>query len=357
VAALLPTLGDDAEGGLTRNRLRAAGTNYPLEIRAMYTALPDGALGPDSEALLAEVVAGAGPTAYDKAEFLEALLRDPERFTYATDIRGFDCSQISVVECFARFRHGYCEYYASTMAVLLREMGIPTRLVEGFLQGERDPSGTLLQVKNDDAHAWVEVYFPTYGWVAFDPTGGGRASLPALPTGAVVPIPSAGPGASAPTQTRRPDPEEGQSFTPGAFVPGTNTPVGAAGPLIAVALLLAAIVGMLAFVAWQRGPRGPVTADSVYGSVTQLAARLGFGPRPDQTVYEYAGALAEVIPVARPELETVAQAKVEVAYGGRKLGEDRLNTLRQAQRTLRTRLLRLAVRRGRSGRRGIRGIR
>jgi hypothetical protein len=114
---------------------------------------------------------------------------------------------------------------------------------------------------------------------------------------------------------------------------------------------------MLAFVAWQRGPRGPVTADSVYGSVTQLAARLGFGPRPDQTVYEYAGALAEVIPVARPELETVAQAKVEVAYGGRKLGEDRLNTLRQAQRTLRTRLLRLAVRRGRSGRRGIRGIR
>jgi hypothetical protein len=125
--------------------------------------------------------------------------------------------------------------------------------------------------------------------------------------------------------------------------------------LIAVTMLLAVIVGGVAFVAWQRGPRGPVTAEGAYGSVTRLAARLGFGPRPDQTVYEYAGALADVIPVARPELETVAQAKVEVAYGGRVLGDDRLHGLRVAQRRLRMSLLRLALRRGRRGRpRGIR---
>jgi transglutaminase-like putative cysteine protease len=357
VTALLPVLGETSEGSLTRNRLRAAGTDYPAEIRALYTQLPDGALGPDATALLEEIEFEAGPTAYDKASFVESLLRNPSRFTYSTDVRGYDCSQISVVECFARFKHGYCEYYASTMAVLLRKMGIPTRLVEGFLQGERDATGSLLQVSNDDAHAWVEVYFPKYGWVAFDPTGGGRANIPQLPNGAFVPIPSAGPAASVPTQTRRPDPEEGQSFTPGQFLPGQGTAAGAAGPLIVAALLLAATVGILAFLAWQRGPRGPVTADGVYGSITRLAARFGFGPRPDQTVYEYAGALAEVIPIARPDLETVAQAKVEVAYGGRVLGEDRLQALRAAQRSLRMRLLRLAVRRGRRGRRGIRGLR
>jgi transglutaminase-like putative cysteine protease len=356
VTALLPVVGDSTEGGLTRNRLRAAGTDYPAEIRAMYTALPDGALGPDAEALLAEIEAAAGPTAFDKAELLESVLRDPERFTYATDVRGFDCTGLSVVECFARFKHGYCEYYASTMAVLLRKMGIPTRIVEGFLPGERDASRALLQVSNDDAHAWVEVYFPGYGWVVFDPTGGGRAAIAPLPTGVPVPIPSAGPGASVPGRTRPPDPEEGVSFAPGGFLPGTTTPGGAVGSLIAVAMLLAVIVGGVAFVAWQRGPRGPVTAEGAYGSVTRLAARLGFGPRPDQTVYEYAGALADVIPVARPELETVAQAKVEVAYGGRVLGEDRLHGLREAQRRLRMSLLRLALRRWRRGgrRRGLR---
>ena len=52
------------------------------------------------------------------------------------------------------------------------------------------------------------------------------------------------------------------------------------------------------FMTWRRGPRGQTSPDRAYGSVTRLAARLGFGPRPNQTVYEYAGALAEVLPEA-----------------------------------------------------------
>ena len=86
-------------------------------------------------------------------------------------------------------------------------------------------------------------------------------------------------------------------------------------------VLLLVIVGGLAFVAWQRGPRGGTTADDAYGTVTRLASRFGFGPRPTQTVYEYAGTLGEVLPTARPELETVARAKVETAYGQGILGD------------------------------------
>ena len=78
-----------------------------------------------------------------------------------------------------------------------------------------------------------------------------------------------------------------------------------------------------------------MTADSAYGMVTRMAARFGFGPRPNQTVYEYAGVLADILPDARPHLETVASAKVEVAYGGRRLGGDRIVSLREAQRRLR----------------------
>jgi hypothetical protein len=113
-----------------------------------------------------------------------------------------------------------------------------------------------------------------------------------------------------------------------------------------VALLLAIVVGAVAFIAWRRGPRGEVTPDRAYASLTRLASRLGFGPRPTQTVYEYAGVLSEVLPQSRPEIQTVAQAKVEVAYGRRMLGDDRMAALREAQRRLRVGLLRLLFRRG-----------
>jgi len=119
-----------------------------------------------------------------------------------------------------------------------------------------------------------------------------------------------------------------------------------------VALLLAMIVGALAFVVWRRGPRGEVTPDRAYASLTRLAARFGYAPRANQTVYEYAGALSEVLPQSRPEIQTVAQAKVEVAYGRRMLGDERVAALREATRRLRVGLLRLVFRR--RPRRGIR---
>ena len=105
------------------------------------------------------------------------------------------------------------------------------------------------------------------------------------------------------------------------------------------------------FMTWRRGPRGQTSPDRAYGSVTRLAARLGFGPRPNQTVYEYAGALAEVLPEARPQLETVAQAKVESTYGRGLLGADGLQSLRDAERRLRVVMLRLLFRRDRRPRR------
>jgi hypothetical protein len=80
--------------------------------------------------------------------------------------------------------------------------------------------------------------------------------------------------------------------------------------------------------------------------MTRLAARLGFGPRPTQTTYEYATALGDVLPKIRPELQTVATAKVEVAYGRRTLDDDRIRVLRESYRRLRVGMLRLLLRRG-----------
>lgn len=346
ITADLAILGDAVEGGVTANRLRVAGTDYPEEIIQLYTSLPADALGPNATTLR-EAILRASPSdrPYDIAETMVRYLQDPDNFVYDTDVRRFDCADIGVVECFATFRYGYCEYYASTMAVLLRSMGIPTRLVEGYQRGEVDTDAGVRRVRQSDAHAWVQVYFPGYGWVDFDPTGGGEAELAPIPSGA--PVDSPGPGASStprPIPTRAPINEP--TLDPAALGPGgTGGRGAAAGPLIAVTLVLAVVVGALVLTAWRRGPRGPVSADGAYDGMARLAERLGFGPRPHQTVYEYTGSLADVMPGARPELEIVARAKVETAYGARVLDDDRLRSLREAQRRLRSSLVALGVRR------------
>jgi hypothetical protein len=112
-----------------------------------------------------------------------------------------------------------------------------------------------------------------------------------------------------------------------------------------IALLLAAAIVGTGFLAWRRGPRGEVGVEAAWRGISRLAARFGFGPRPTETVYEYAAALADALPQVRPELHTVANAKVEVAYGKRTLGEDRMRAIREAHRQLRVALLRLAFRR------------
>ncbi|HXI44994.1 MAG TPA: transglutaminase domain-containing protein, partial [Candidatus Acidoferrales bacterium] len=342
--ALIPIIGD-AGGGITENRLRAAGRNYPTDITAVYLPLPDGAVGPAAQAILDQVEATFGSKAaaeakpYDLARAIESYLHDPANFQYQTDVQAAvraQCDGISTVECFARIRRGYCEYYASTMTVLLRAAGIPARVAYGFLPGTRTPDG-IESVPASAAHWWVEVYFPRSGWVEFDPTGGvGQPEQ--LPSGAPVTPPPSG------LFTLRPDRETDviprSSGGGGGVV--TNRPTGS-GPFVAVGVILAIAVVVIGWAARRRSPRAPMHPDQAWGGLGRLAARFGFGPRPEQTVYEYAGALSDLVPAARVEVGTVARAKVEVAYGRRELGVDRLRVVGDAYRRLRFAVLRAGL--------------
>ncbi len=109
-------------------------------------------------------------------------------------------------------------------------------------------------------------------------------------------------------------------------------------------------MGGIALAAWVRGPRGEISPDGAWASLSKAASRLGFGPRANQTVYEYATSLGELVPVARADLATVADAKVETSYARARLGGDRLQAVGHATRRLRISLLRLAFRRGRRSR-------
>jgi hypothetical protein len=152
--------------------LRTADPSYPAALVNTYTQLPPGTIGPNLSALRDEVVrTAASPGPYDLANRIVAILQS-SRFTYDTDVRDVDCGSMSVAECFATSRRGYCEHFAMTMIVLLRDLRIPSRLVEGFLPGTLDQRTGTETIYNYQAHAWVEVYFTGAGWVAFDPTPG-----------------------------------------------------------------------------------------------------------------------------------------------------------------------------------------
>jgi hypothetical protein len=337
------------QGGITEARLRQAGTAYPAELEAIYTALPDNAMGPRATELLDAIKAAVVPVAnvdpknpYDLARTMERYLSSPDNFKYDADVRDemrAECGGgISSVECFARMRRGYCEYYASTMTVLLRASGVPARIAYGFLPGTRG-SDNVETVSAASAHWWVEAYFPGTGWVEFDPTGQVGQPQP-IPSGSVGP-PTPRPSVAGPTFADR-DPATSQRPTVGGQ---TDTPTGA-GPFIAVGAIL--IIGMLALVlaAVRRTPSKPMHPDKAWGSLARLAARLGIGPKPSQTVYEYAGALGDEVPAVRVELTTLARAKVEVAYGHRDLGDDRLKRIAEAYHRLRLALIGLIFRRG-----------
>jgi hypothetical protein len=271
------------------------------------------------------------------------VLRSPE-FTYKTDVTELaqQCSTISTVECFATYKEGYCQYYATTMAILMREAGVPTRLVQGWLPGSRDPKTGIEKILRSNSHAWVEVFFPGFGWYPFDPTGNGQTQPAALPEGPVVP--TAVPATPRPLGTF--DNEQDPRLRPPTGTPGTPSSPGSSGPgFIVIALLLVISFAGLAFIAYRRGPRGPTHPESVWDGIVGLAGRFGWAPRPTQTPFEYAGALGDVLPVARSDLHLVASAKVEVAYGRRDLDTARLLSLKAAQRRLRVVLLRLLLRR------------
>ncbi len=118
-------------------------------------------------AKLAEEITAAAPTNYGKAAAVERYLST--HFGYTLEL-----PLISPRDPLANFlferKRGHCEYFASSMAVMLRALGIPARIVTGFRGGEFNDLTGQYVVRASDAHAWVEAYFPGYGWASFDPT-------------------------------------------------------------------------------------------------------------------------------------------------------------------------------------------
>lgn len=147
--------------------LREAGGEYPTWVLENYLQLPED-FSPRIQELAREITADH-ETPYDKAEAITEYLRTEIEYAPA-----FTLPEVPVdpLEYFLfDIKKGFCNYYASAEVLMLRSIGIPARLAVGFAQGEAGLQNTLYTVRERDAHAWPEVYFPNYGWVEFEPTG------------------------------------------------------------------------------------------------------------------------------------------------------------------------------------------
>ncbi len=148
-------------------RLRVASGLVPEAMLARYRALPT---IPDRVRDLGIRLTAGQPTLYDRVMAVNRHLWSEYRYDLSIPHQR---KRGDAVDYFLfEERRGYCEQFASAMVVLLRSAGIPSRLVTGYGPGTPNPVTGLLEVRNSDAHAWVEVFFPGIGWVEFEPTPG-----------------------------------------------------------------------------------------------------------------------------------------------------------------------------------------
>ena len=228
---------------------------------------------PSVAELTARVVRGAG-TPYDRALAIQRYFRTPANgFRYDLDASGAP-GDPDPLSAFLRGKRGFCEQYATAMAVMLRLAGVPSRVGVGFTPGQLVTAPSTYVVTTRDAHAWPEAWFAGSGWTRFEPT-------PSLPTTVTpdysVPAPAAGPRAQDPSPSSAPDatPSAAPGTNPGSLLAnGADGPsaagrtrgsgqLGAAAVLALVAALaglLAALPALLTAVRRRRRPPGPLAA-------------------------------------------------------------------------------------------------
>jgi hypothetical protein len=232
-------------------------------------------------------------------------------------------------------RRGYCEQFAGTMAVLARSLGYPARVAVGFLPG--DPAGNdSFRVTSDHVHAWTEVFFGEYGWLAFEPTPTRDNPV----AGYLTPPPSGprpdanlgagleGAGAGAGRGSRGASQRDAQDLPRGT---GLRGPVPASRPIErpspARRLLPVALAVALAFLLLvppaklvlrrralraRRGPRHAVV--SAYRTLLWGAEDLGLGRRPGETPWEYRARLRSEVVFSDGDLERLTALAGQALY-------------------------------------------
>ncbi len=263
---------------------------------------------------------GAANT-YDAMQMLVTHFTDTSKFTYSIANAPVPAN-VDAVSWLLQTRRGYCTYYATAMTIMARLLGVPARVVNGFNEGHFDVKSQRWEVDGNNAHSWVQVYFPSQGWVNFDPTPGFSLGTnnpqPTPVTGAsptpVKPLPTA--AGTHPRPGTHPTPAAGSS---GGNAPGANGRTG--GMLFVDFSLVILLVALLALAVAGYRYRlrklyaGMPIISSVYWRVSHLASLSGSAPRASQTPYEYTRMLCQRYPRAQSALWRITHLFVRERWG------------------------------------------
>lgn len=288
---LAPSLPPDYSGQLPP-------TYFDPSILATYTKLPP-VLDPRIKQLAQQITAHA-KTMYDKVAALEGYLRN--NYTYDATITAPPAGVEATSWFLFQSKRGFCNYFASAMTLMARELGIPARMAAGYTNGKFNPKTGLWDVLGTDAHAWTQIYFAGYGWINFEPSATFSAfARPVKASGTpgtsvdntgTTPGGKRNRGLQLPNETG----SEGADQTANSSASGASqirTEVG----IVLLLLALFILGGLLYFsLWWRRLFRGLSLPSQIYGRVAVLAAWAGLSGRRSQTPREYMLALSAAVP-------------------------------------------------------------
>lgn len=350
----------------TATQLRNAGTAYPNWVRAIYLYVSPSVTQRTIQLAQNIVIAAGAVTPYDQAKAIEQYLRD--NITYNESIPTPPRNQDPVDWVLFDYRQGYCNYYASAMIVMLRSLGIPARMAAGFAQGKFDPTRNAYVVTERDAHTWVEVYFPGYGWIEFEPTSAQApltrqddelrpnpqqeiipfSSPTPTPTPTIVetptPLSTVTPEATStppdnnqnpppdqptPTPTFTPTPTPTPTITPviaptqpPPTPPEPDDPLAAFLPVLGVLLcgfaILIALLALVTFMWWWwewRGLGGMNPIVRAYARLERYLRLIGIRPNPQDTPDERRVKIVKIIPKADKPVSAITRLYVTERYG------------------------------------------
>ncbi len=327
----------------TTSQLRAAGTEYPSWIHERYLQLPSSL--PRRVRLLSHEIVEGVTTPYEQAVAIESYLRG---IAYDQHVSAPPAGR-DVVDWFLfENRRGHCDYYATAMAIMCRTLGIPARVSQGYAPGEYVPASRSYRVRQLDAHAWAEVYFPDYGWLEFEPTA--CAPLFARAEGKQLPLL---PGLALEPGTARSEAEEKFGPDEGVIEGEDIMDITLVHPrpwytgLLLMGLILLAISAgaLLVFLGWWHfSLRGLSAAARVYEQMCRLGGLLGVAHEVQQTPAEYGQALARTLVHAHDDVQCVVALYVKQRFSRSGLSEAEEAELKERWQELRSLMWRRVLR-------------
>ncbi len=321
--------------------LRLAGLDYPTWALAKYTQLPP-ELPQRVRELGNELTAGA-ETPYDQAKAIESYLKT---LPYSLSINPPPYNSDGVDYFLFTQQRGYSEYFASAMTVLLRTQGVPARMVTGYTVGDQVPDQDTYIVTDSHSHGWVEVFFPRYGWIGFEPTPGAAIPLTIKPVAKESNIEFDLSALSSEPLLCDDDFDDecdedflADNLNPPAPVSLVERLLRKYLPWVGGLLLSAAATLGLTWLFWRRCLAPSTDPQVTFRRLAFLARLNAVGPADHQTPYQYLHRLQDELPGRREQLSVIVSSYVRHLYGKKETTADQDAQLTRAWLELRLSLL------------------